>query len=106
MTREAVLELIAEGIDRMVGDIEASGVDKSERFGVAFRALERGVERIDEFGNAITNEPAPQSEDDLQKQIGWFYSGPIQAAVAAGVMLRHLPDLPRGVTMEVFSSRN
>lgn len=103
MDRQQVFDLIEESIDQMCTEADQKSVPHDERFGVARRALDRGIQRIDQFGSAIVNEPTPQSEGDVKRQIAWYFSGIIQCAAAAGMMLRDLPDLPKGVSMKTIA---
>ncbi len=94
MEHEAVLELIDEMsaafLERVRGDVPDSG----EIVGVILRALERGRDRLDTYGDLIVNAETPPTDAGQIEQLQMLYSGVVQVAVAAAALLETLPTIP------------
>ncbi len=93
-THTKVMELVDESAKQFLAKIENEAGERTEWFGVFRRALERGVQRLDTYGDMVVNEEKPESEIEIKENLAMLYSGVLQAAVAAVCILETLPEIP------------
>lgn len=93
-THRGVIELVDETAAAFVERVTRDVAEPTERFPVFRRALERGAERLDTYGDMIVNQAKPETVDGLKDQLAMLYSGVLQCAVAAVAILETLPDIP------------
>ena len=107
VTHDGVMKMVDEMSSAFVEKIRAEVEDPGEHFGVFRRALERGMQRIDTYGDLIVNQPKPESDAAIKDELEMLYSGIIQCAVAACSILEGLPDIPvSGFSMMTSNERN
>lgn len=94
MKHEIVMEQLDEMAKAFAAKINAEVEDRGEHFAIYRRALERGVDRLDIYGDMIVNHEMPERDAEVKEQLAMLYSGIIQAGVAAICILQGLPDIP------------
>lgn len=108
MTRATMLTLLRRSLEAWDHQVEHGDVGpptSAEVFGVLRRSLGRGVDRIDEWGSIIVNEPARDPREALQ----WFLSGVVQTLTASAKLLEEMPipdELAHAIKLQAVTSRS
>lgn len=94
MTHDGVMKMLDGFTKEFVAKIRDEVEDQGTHFGIYRRALERGADRLDIYGDMIVNQEMPEREEEVREQLQMLYSGILQVAVAACAIMEGLPDLP------------